>query len=300
MMKVLRGIGVGILSFVLFIALSVFGLAFMLKSTALNPSFTGSEIDKLPLAIVIKDFTEAQIGNQLPPEIAFLKEPVYKTISDQETALKAELKSAVNSGYGFFLGKSQKLSIAISLVSLKAGLSDNLLKAYNANPPPQLAGLPQNQVKAYIDQFVTQIPSTLNLDESNISASNWQMIMEIRQDIGLFQTYYYLLIGLLVLLALLIILISWSVKNSTRSLGIDLLMYGILELAGVIIGRYYIPSILPSAIPAGYIPTSLQTWLTGILVDLIKPLQTFSICVLVAGAILIAVSFIYKRRAAEE
>lgn len=48
-MSPLKGLGVGLLSFLLFLALSNFGLALMLNQTILNPDFVVSEVGKLDL-----------------------------------------------------------------------------------------------------------------------------------------------------------------------------------------------------------------------------------------------------------
>ena len=54
-MNVLKEIAVALLSFLLFLCLSLFGIAFTLKSTALNPDFVTSEINRLDVSTLLKD-----------------------------------------------------------------------------------------------------------------------------------------------------------------------------------------------------------------------------------------------------
>ena len=97
----------------------------------------------------------------------FIKEAMYGVISDQEPWLKEQLNTAIYSGYDYFLGKSEKLNIVISLEPLKASLRDSLWQAFKQNLPPELSGLSQDQLKPYFDQyyqeFAGQIPSRIYL-----------------------------------------------------------------------------------------------------------------------------------------
>ena len=98
------------------------------------------------------------------------------------------------------------------------------------------------------------------------------------------------------LLVLLIVLINRSVRGTTRTLGIDLLIYGALEFAGVYIARHY----APTGVSLPDIPASLNAWLSGLFTDLLAPLQMFSLGLLVGGAALLAVSFLYQPRPAAD
>ncbi len=364
-MKVLKGFGTGILSFLLFLSLSVFGVAFMLNSTLLNPDFVADELDKLDVSALVRELTEEQISEQLPEEVSFIKEDLYDIISEQEPWLKEQVNAAIYSGYDYFLGKSDRLEILISLESLKASLRDSLWQTFHdyissdlsslpedvLKPyldrnyrefigqipeeylPSELAGLPEDQLKPYIDQyfyefigqipverlppelidqleeqiepyfdqyyqeFASEIPSVYEINESSISPEAMEQIREVRRDIGIFRTAYNYLIVFMVLMVLGIILINRDVRVITRSLGIDLLIYGALECAGVYIARYYMTANLP--MPSD-IPVSLQTWLSGFTSDLLVPLQTLGIGILIGGIVLFVFSFFYKPREAED
>jgi hypothetical protein len=363
--NVLKGFGTGILSLLLFLSLSVFGIAFMLNSTLLNPDFVAAEADKLDVTALIRELTDEQIEETIPEEVSFIEEDLYEIISDHEPWLKEQVNIAIYSGYDYFLGKSDRLDIAISLEPLKESLRDSLwqtvhdylssdlsdlpedlLKPYldqyyrevikmipKEYLPPELASLPEDQLKPYLDEhyqefiemipiehlppviidqledqlepyfdqyyeeLVSQIPSVYELNESTISPEAMEQIREIKHDIGIFQTVYKYLIVFMVLLVLGITLINRDVRVITRSLGIDLLIYGALEFAGVYFARHYMTTSLP--MPSD-IPLSLQTWLSGLTSDLLAPLQTFSLILLIIGIVLIVASVVYRRRVDED
>ena len=299
-MNVLKGFGLGILSFLLFLSLSVFGIAFMLNSTLLNPDFVTSEVDKIDVSALVIEMAEEQIGEQLPEEAFFLKEALYGIISDQEPWLKEQLNAAIYTGYDFFLGKSERVDMIISLEPLKENLRDSLWQTFKENLPPELSALPEDQLKPYFDQyyqeFAGQIPSEFAFDESYIPPEVMEQMILARQYIDYFQTAYSALIGFMVLLVLGIILINRNVRDTTRGLGITFLIYGALEFAGVYVARNF----MPVSLPLREIPSSLQMWLIGLFGDLLAPLQMFSLGVLIGGVVLLVVSFVYKPRIAED
>ena len=117
------------------------------------------------------------------------------------------------------------------------------------------------------------------------------VLKEARQYIGYFQTVYTLSIALMVLLVLGIIVILRDVKSITRLLGIPLLVYGALEYAGIWVARYFsrgqinIPQISPGT----------EDYIYQLINNTLRPLEIFSLVLLVTGVILTVVSFVYKR-----
>jgi len=301
-MDFLKGLGVSLLSFLLFLSLGVFGTVYMLNSTFLNPDFVVSEVDKIPVASLIREMTEEQIGGQLPQEAEFLEETIYGVIADQEPWIKEQVNAGIYSFYDFLLGKSERLSMVISMEPLKESLRDSMWQAFMQSLPPQLSGLPQAQIEKYFNQYYLQlsgqIPSSFEVDESLLPPEVMAQLMQVRQYVSYVQTAYYALIGLMVLLILGIILLRRNVKDATRGLGVTFLIYGVLWFAGVYATRNFLPI---QQLPLPDIPPSLQAWLTGLIGDFVAPMQTFSIGLLAAGAALIIVSIVYPRlRPAEE
>jgi len=298
-MNFLKGLMLSLLGLLLFLSLSVFGIAFTLNSTLLNPDFVVSEVDKIEVAPLIREIAEEQIIGQLPPEAEFMEDAIYGIIAAQEPWLKEQLNAGIYSFYDFMLGKSESLSLIISLEPLKEGLKDSLLQTFMQSLPPQLSGLSQAQIEQFFDQFYQefagQIPSEIGFDESFIPAEAMEQIIRVRQGIGYYQTGYNALIGLMVLLVLGIVLIQRDVRNITRGLGITFLTYGAIEYAGIFVARHFVPI----SLPLSEIPSSLQMWLLGLFNDLLTPLEMFSLGCLAGGVVLLIVSFVYKPRGVE-
>jgi hypothetical protein len=248
-MKFLKGLAISLLSFILFLSLGVFGTVYMLNNTLLNPDFVSAQVDKIPVSSLVREMTEGQIGGQLPSEVGFLEEAMYDAIAENEPWLKEQVNAGIYSFYDFLLGESERLSVIISLEPLKESLRDSLRQAFMQNIPPELSILPPAQLEQYFDeyyqQFSAQIPSEFTVDESQIPPEIMAQLMQARQYIGYAQTYYYPLIGFMVLLVILIILLHRSVKGATRGLGITFLIYGILEFAGVFATKNFLPTSLP-------------------------------------------------------
>ena len=299
-MNVLKGLLLSLLSFLLFLSLAVFGIAFTLNSTLLNPEFVSAEVDKLDLSVIIRELTEEEIDEQIPEEMWFLKEELYNVISDLEPALKEQADAAIYSSYDFLLGKSERLSLVISLEPMKETLRDKLKQTLLQNLPPELAAAPPEMVEQYLDQYYQQfagfIPSSFEFDESYVPPETMAQIMQARQYISYFQTGYYALMGFMVLLVLAIIFIQRDVRRITRGLGTTLLIYGAIEFAGLYVARNY----LPTSLPLDQIPSSLQMWALGLVSDVLAPLQAFSLGMLIGGVVLLVVSFVYRSRAAAD
>ena len=297
-MKFLKGLAISILTLLLFLSLGVFGTVYMLNNTLLNPDFVVAQVDRLDVASLTREVAEEQVSGQLPPEMEFLEEAIHSTIADNEPWIKEQVNAAVYSGYDYFLGKSERLSMIISLEPLKGSLRDNLWQIFQQNLeklPPEVAAAPPAMVEQYFNQFYQQfseqIPSELTLDENQIPPEIMALLVQAKQYIGYVQTYYYPLIGFMVLLVVLIILLHRNIKDATRGLGITVLIYGILGFAGVFATKNF----LPTNLPLPDIPPSLQAWLTGFIIDFVAPMQTFSIGLMAAGAALIIISIVYPR-----
>lgn len=299
-MNVLKGLVLSLLSFLLFLSISIFGIAFTLSNTLLNPDFVASEVDRIDASSLIRELTEEQLSAQIPQEMRFLKETIYNVISDQEPWIKEQVNAAIYSGYDFLLGKSERLSLVIPLEPLKESLRESIWQTFLQSLPPQLSGLPPALVEQYFNQsyqeFASQIPTEINLNESFIPPEAMSLIIQVRQGISYFQTGYSILIGFIVLLVLGIILINRNVRSITRGLGTTFLIYGATEYAGIFLARHFVPS----NIPMSEIPSTLQMWLLQLFGDILKPLEMFSLGFLAGGIILLAVSFIYKPRMAED
>jgi len=296
-MNFLKGFGLAILSLLLFLSLSVFGLVLTLNQTFLNPDFVVSQVDKLNIPSLAGDM----LSQEVPPEAELLMgetldEVVNDTIADLEPWMKEQARDGIYSFYDYLEGRSQSLSLTVSLEPVKESLRDNLREAVLQSPPPELAGLPQAEVERYLDEYYQQIsqeiPPTFEFTEASLDPQVMAQLKQMKQVVGYLHLSYNALIGLIVLLILGIVLINREVRGSTRSLGSTFLACGIFSYADVFIAKY----IADTQLAQPDIPVYLQTWISQFLADTLAPLEMYSIGLLVVGVALLVVSFVYKRR----
>lgn len=299
-MNVLKGLAVILLSFLLFLSLFVFGIAFTVNSTVLNPDFVADEVDNIDVSALVRELTEDQLNELLPQDTLLLKETIYSFITNQEPWLKEQARSVIYTVYDYLFEKTDSLSLVIPLEALKEGLRDSLWQTFQQDLPQELLDLPPSLLEPYFNEFYQEftvfIPSEFELNESIIPPEVMTQIIQVRQGISYFQLGYNLLIGFIVLLILGIFLINRNLRSTTRELGINFLIYGVLMYAGIFLAGYLIPVQLPLAV----IPSSLQMWVLQLANDILAPLKIFSLGLLAGGAVLIAISFVLNLRHAEE
>ena len=289
-MKFLKGLALSLLSLLLFLSLSVFGLVLTLNYTILNPDFVVSEVNRLDISSLAGEF----ISQQIPEEGEFMAEAIDDAITDLEPWIKEQANSAIYTGYDYLMGRSQSLSVVISLEPVKDTLKQNLREAILNSPPPELEGLPPAEIEQYFDEyyeeFAREIPSTFEFNESSLSPEVLARLEQAKQVIDYIQLGYKALIGFMLLLILGIILINRQVRSTTRGLGTTFLTYGALEYGGIFAAKHFAGTQLPQL----EIPAYLQTQLPQFLGDFLAPLEMFSLGILAAGVILLIVSFVYK------
>ncbi len=357
-MGILRGLGVAILSFLLFLTLAIFSVAFMLHGTVLDSGFVLTQVDGMPISNIARDVSEAFIGEQLSQEMPFVKDVALNVLEKQEPWIKKEIKAAVNTGYDYLMGETDELNIVIPLSELKenlrntlwdeaklylkeqtAGMSEAEISSYLQDiirqiptdilPPDlavlspnlrnlaveqyirDLAGLNKimdlppeittpilNEAKTYFDRFledfVNQVPDNYTLNESTVNQNTIDSLRTAKTAVGYFQTYYPWMIVLIIVLAALIFVISWNIRATARALGVNLLIFGVLDLAGVILMKTLPIMDWASSFTKQEIPTSLNTWVSGLIGDVFSVALPLSIGLLVAGVVLLVVSFIIK------
>lgn len=295
-MKFLKGLALGLLSFLLFLSLSIFGLALTLNYTILNPDFIVSEVDELDISSLVEEF----LSEEIPQEEPYLAEVLDNTIADLEPWIKEQVNAGIYTSYDYLLGKSESLSLVISLEPVKDSLKDNLREAILESPPPELEGASPAEIELYLDEAYSEIdemlPPRFEFNVSSLDPEVLAQLEQARQYIGYFQLGYKLLIGFILLLILGIILIHRQVKRATREIGIILLTYGVLEYIAIFVTKYLAGTQLTKL----DVPAQLQTLLPQLLSNFLAPLEIFSICLLVVGVALIIVSFVYKPRQPSE
>jgi hypothetical protein len=292
-MKFLKGFALFILGTLLYLSLSIFGYAFMLNQTFLNPHFVTAEVNRLDITSLAGDILSQQIPAE---EEELTAKALRETLADLEPWLKEQTAGAVTSFYDYLEGRSQSLSLVVPLEPVKEGLRENMREVFLQSPPPELAGLSPAELEQYFNesyqQFSQEIPSTFELDESSIPSDVIATLGQAKQYVGYFNLGYTAMIGFILLLILLIILVHHQVRGSTRGLGIDFLICGAFSFASVFLAKNAAGPLLAQA----SLPASLQSWAPQLLSDTLAPLQMYSIGLAAVGVVLIIVSFAYKPR----
>jgi hypothetical protein len=295
-MKAFRVVVLVILGILLSLSLLVFGIALTLNQSLLSPDFVADHVDELDIA----ELADEIVRDQIPPEAAdfmggSLDTVLADTIADIDSWLKEQARDGIFVFYDYIEGRSEELSLEVSIDTAKTTFHDNLLAAVLASPPPELAGDTPAQIEAefntYWSQIDAEIPSTLTLDETMIDAEVLNQIEMVKQYVGYFNLAFIILIAFSLLMILLIILTHMSVRGSTRQLGFTFLSIGVVLLAGALIAR----SVIGGVVSGGDIPTTLQGWLPSLITDVLMPLGIYSVGLIVAGIVLAIVSFVYKR-----
>lgn len=283
-------------------------LALILKDTILEPGFTISIIEQADLTPLTRELITNMMSEvELPYGLSI--EPHLDDIAQQiEPWLKEQAAIAIPPIYDYILGQSQNTDIVISLESVEESLKDILRQDFLASPPPEFAGLSHTELEEEFDGIFSEIADDIDptidigaeLADSDIQsdvagslADTGEAFGESKRYIGYFNLGYGLLIGFIVLLVAGIILIYRQVKGATCTLGGILLGYGFFNLIAVFIARGITSSQLAKL---DDMPLSLQTWLTQLTTSSLTPLLILAIVLLVIGATLLAVSFIYQRR----
>ena len=112
-MNFLKGLALSLLSFLLFLSLTAFGLAFMLHSTLLTPDFVVAQVDKLDISSLAETVTTD--GTPQEGLSGALNIALIDTITASEPLVKEQVSAAIYPVYNYLLGKSPNLDLARTL-----------------------------------------------------------------------------------------------------------------------------------------------------------------------------------------
>jgi len=112
-MKILKGLAISLLSSLLFLSLSIFGILFLLNQTILNPNFISSELDKLDVAaLVVEVLSEQESEEDFPEEQATA---LGDAIAAVEPIVKGGISDTLVPVYDYLKGKKQSPDLALTL-----------------------------------------------------------------------------------------------------------------------------------------------------------------------------------------
>jgi hypothetical protein len=119
-MKVIKGFFLTLLSLLLFLSLIVFGFAYTVDRTVLNPKFISAQLERLDMSAVVQEIITGEMAEaELPEE---LMNAVIDTIDRLEAPIKEETSAAIRDIYDYPLGKREN-------PDLKATLRNTFLNA---------------------------------------------------------------------------------------------------------------------------------------------------------------------------
>jgi hypothetical protein len=300
-MSLARRAAIGFLSFLLFVSLSGFGVAFTVSRTVLNPDFVVSRLDTLDVSSLAAEVMTQQVPEEvmaiLPPEL--VDDVLDDVLTDLEPWLRDQISGAVYTAYDYFWGRSQSLSLVVDVSSVKDEVGDKIRQALLASLPAGLEMIPPAQLEQLFDDFYEQIagqiPSTLEVNESTLnelSPDIMPALMQARRYIGYFQVIYWALVVATALFIMGIILLDRRVRGATRWIGIPCLISGIATYVGTFLIRHLVGGVMAQI----DLPAPVQDWWPQFLSDSLAPMRVYGIVLMAVGVALLIVSFVYKRR----
>ena len=299
-MTLARRAAIGFLSFLLYLSLSGFGLAFTMNRTVLNPNFLISRLDMLDMPSLAEEVLREQIPEEVTSIVPaeFIDGVLDDVIIELEPWLREQVSVAIYTGYDYLLGRSDSLNLVIYVEEAKEVVRDKVWQAVLRSPPPIIEGLPPPLLEQYFNEFYQQIseqiPSTLEINEgviNELSPDIMPVLAQARRYIGYLRIAYWVLIASTALLVMGIILLDRRVRGATRWIGIPCLISGIVTYVGTFVAKHF-AGVLMAQID---LPVQLQAWLPQLLNDSLAPLQIYGIVLMAVGAALLIVSVVYKR-----
>lgn len=110
-MNVLKNISVAILCLLLFLALTIFGIAYTIQRTVLSPDFIGEQINSIPVSDIVREYVEIES----PPEMPQLRETVYELIESLEPIIKERIDDTIHAVYDYFPNDIENLELNVVL-----------------------------------------------------------------------------------------------------------------------------------------------------------------------------------------
>jgi hypothetical protein len=302
----------------------------VLRQNILNKEFLTEMINAVDFASIAKDVMGDQLDIELPQGIKLSSGEVDQIIAVLEPAIKKGLISAADPIADYLLGIRSSVRITIPWDTVSVATKSIVKQAFLRQLPPELATATPAQIDQAYDIYwasaQSSIPTNFDLDSTILGEDFTQSIddaltsaqdeltnardsineagidmeeglNEARPYIKMFQMAYWGLILLILLVIGGIILIHRSVRGATRDLGINFLVYGGLNLIGVLILKTTIgrPEFIQRFIE-GDIPDSVWNVISPVIQRLTQPIFIFTLACTIIGVALLVVSFVYPKR----
>ncbi|MBA7690955.1 hypothetical protein ES703_99491 [subsurface metagenome] len=167
-MKFPKGLAIGLLSFLLFLSLSIFGIAFLINQTVLNPNFVTSQLDKFDVAALVEEIISEQEDEEAFSEE--LETALVDTIGDLEPAIREQLYTTLNETYDYLLGKREEPDLKTTLGNtfFNSDFVSSMLDNLNLSLLLEESFPAQTDQEDFSEDFVEAIVNTVTELESDI------------------------------------------------------------------------------------------------------------------------------------
>jgi hypothetical protein len=295
-MQAVKVVSAVFLSIILLVVLVAFGAMFMLDRGIFNADFMVGQMERLDISELAGDTIAAEMLANLPPEAAYIEDSLDELLVKVEPWIDAQAGIVIPRIYDYVLGKTSSYAVSIPTVELEQLILAELDVILAESPPEALASVPvemQAQIIAQIKaELAANFPDEIVINEAMMPAEFANVLEQARLGLSYFRMGYWATIGLALLLALIIVVTFRSVRPASRTIGIVLLLFGLLEIAIFYGGQ----AVLPYA-PLAQVPAALRDWLPGLVDGLLRPALMLGIGSAVVGVALIVLSALYRREA---
>jgi hypothetical protein len=285
------------------------GLAKTLQGTFMNSGFITSLLDGIDIRALAKEAINENTVT-LPDDINLITPYLDPGLAELAPWIKQQAASVAGPVFDYMLGQTDDFSVSISPEPVKKVINGVIKEAFLNSPPSILAGQPRAALSLYYDDYVSDLLESMSepivIDPETLSdndpgdivltgpdgpiAEAEKALETARTYVSYFQTGFWLLLGFILLLILGIVLIYRQVRGACRDLSIIFLTCGIPALAGVLIARTAVSSLLSQT----DIPVQIQTLATNICYDTLAPYMWYTIGLVIVGIALLVVSLVVK------
>jgi hypothetical protein len=290
--KIGRGFSTLLLGFLLIMIIIMVVFLADARATIMNADWVKDEMDKggfypairQELADELKDSLTGDLDQE---EAQRISDAVDAAITDEWA--KANFESNADVAYAFFKSESDDLGLSITLPdTLKERIKDVIADIFTEEStdltPSQInAGL------AAVNKQVDNLP-----DELALQVENAEVLQPVRDAVKIYDYAFYILIAFAVLLAILLILLHFTVKDAIRVLGFFLLIGSAICWGAA----FALNKMAPSLVDEGDFSTNItKDMVIKVIRDSVSPANLYSIAIMVVAAVLIVASFFIKRKA---
>lgn len=302
----------------------------VLRQNILNKALITEMVNALDINSIAKDMLGDQLDMTLPQGITLNSSETDQLIAVAEPAIKTGLISAADPIADYLLGIRPSFNLTVTWNPVSPTTKAIIKQAFLRQLPSSLANATQAQkdqaYEIYWASAQSSIPTSFDIDSTMLgedlslsidnaltSAQNGladarnginDAAIQLEDNLGIvrpyirmFQLAYWGLILLILLVIGGIILINRSIKGATRNLGINFLVYGGINLIGVLILKTTIgnPQFIQRFI-TGEIPDFALNVLSPIIQRLTQPLFMFTLACTIIGIVLLVVSLYLNKK----